>query len=408
MMTDKILFVDDDSSILAAYERQLRKKFLVQTALGAQQGLAAVSNRGPYAVIVSDLRMPGMDGIQFLSHARQVAPDSVRMILTGYADIRNAIEAVNEGNVFRFLTKPCDPNTLAKALAAGIEQYRLVTAERELLEKTLRGSIRVLTEILGLLNPEAFGRAQRITRYAKEIALEMGISKVWQLETAAMLSQIGWIILPEDLLKKIYKGQALTKEETRLFNTHPSIASDLLAHIPRMQGVAKIIAYQEKRFDGSGLPRDARRGKDIPLGSRILKVVLDFDALEASGTQGTKALAVLKERSGWYDPGILAALEAVLELDQAKYELRDVSVRELGENMILAEHVRTANGLLLVTKGNQISRPMLQRLRNFASTSGIKEPIRVLIPLTGRIHTHHLEDRPEGGIRYDTEGPLRR
>ena len=265
-MSDKILFVDDDSNLLASFQRQLRNQFTVDISPDGQQGLESITHQGPYATIVSDFRMPGMDGVQFLSRAREVAPDSVRMLLTGYADVQTAIEAVNEGNIFRLLTKPCPPDTLTKALTAGIKQYQLVTAERELLEKTLSGSIKVLSEVLSLVNPEAFGRAARITRYVRQIASKMGLSEVWQFETAAMLSQIGCIILQEETLKKIYRGVELTKEEEQLFNMHPSIASDLIAKIPRMEKIAEIIAYQEKHFDGSGIPHGFSPGRANSLG----------------------------------------------------------------------------------------------------------------------------------------------
>jgi DNA-binding NtrC family response regulator len=128
--------VDHEENILLAYQRQLRKEFQIETALGGGPAPEAIAQRGPYAVIVSDMRMPGMDGVQFLSKVKERAPDSVRMMLTGNNDLQTAMQAVNEGNSFRFLTKPCTPETLAKALEAGLEQYRLITAERELLEKT--------------------------------------------------------------------------------------------------------------------------------------------------------------------------------------------------------------------------------------------------------------------------------
>ena len=170
-MIEKILFVDDDSSVLATCKRNLRKHFHVETALGGQQGLEAIDNHGPFAVIISDLRMPGIDGIEFLASAREQSPDSVFMMFTGYADVQTAFEAVNEGTVFRFLIKPCPLETLVKALKAGIAQYRLVTAERELLEKTVKGSIEVLTEVLGMVNPVAFSRATRIKHYVRDIAV---------------------------------------------------------------------------------------------------------------------------------------------------------------------------------------------------------------------------------------------
>lgn len=380
-MAEKVLFVDDDPNILAAFQRQLRKRFIVETALGGEKGLEAIAGRGPFPVVVSDLRMPVMDGIQFLSRVRAVSPDSVRMMLTGNADLHAAIGAVNEGNIFRFLTKPCAPEMLVAAIEAGIEQYRLITAERELLQKTLRGSIKVLTEVLSLLNPVAFGRATRIARYVKEIALQIQAPRVWQLETAATLSQIGCIILPEEALKKLYRGEPFTPEESQLFNMHPFVASDLLANIPRMQGIAEIIAFQEKHFDGSGIPHEPRSGRDIPLGARILKVVLDFDNLEAGGAPRDGILLELRNRAGYYDPRVLAALEAVIAAEEG-YEVRLVTLAQLMNGMILAQDVSTRDGRLLLARGYQISSTVSARLKNFAEKPGIEEPIRVLVPLT--------------------------
>lgn len=380
-MGEKVLFVDDDSNILASFKRQLRKQFDVETALAAEQGLELVKKQGPYGVIVSDLRMPGMDGIQFLATVRELAPDSVRMMLTGNADLEKAIEAVNEGNIFRFLTKPCRSDMLAKAVAAGIQQYQLITAERELLEKTLSGSIKVLTELLALANPETFGRSSRIKHHVKKIASHMGLSDVWKLETAAMLSQLGCVTLPQETLKKLYQGQALTEAELRLFNMHPIVTSDLLAKIPRMQEVAEIIAYQEKHFDGTGAPRSSCKGEAIPLGARLLKVVLDFDMLEAAGLPKNEALNQMQQRSGWYDPSVVKALQTVIRAE-ARYQMVAVTLRELVENMILAEDVIALKGQLLISRGHEVSRPLIERLKAFAETAGIKEPIRVIVPLT--------------------------
>ena len=276
-MTDKVLFVDDEPNVLFAYQRELRKQFDVETALGAEEGLRAVGTRGPFAVVVSDFRMPRIDGNRFLTVVKKVAPDTVRMILTGYADVNTAINAVNEGNIFRFLTKPCAADVLTKALQAGIEQYRLITAERELLEKTLSGSIKVLTELLALVNPEAFGRCSRIRNCVRKIAEQMELPDLWQLETAALLSQIGCVIFPEEVLKKLVANQELSKGEAQAFSMHPGIGSSLISSIPRMETIADIIKYQEKHFDGMGFPLDSRKGSDIPVGARLLKVALGFD-----------------------------------------------------------------------------------------------------------------------------------
>ncbi|MBI3602998.1 MAG: response regulator [Nitrospirae bacterium] len=379
-MTETILCVDDDPNILDAYQRQLRKQFRIETALGGERGLAAVAERGPFAVVVSDLRMPDMDGIRFLGKVRDLAPDTVRMMLTGNADVQAAIEAVNVGHIFRFLTKPCPPEFFAGALTAGLAQYRLVTAEKELLEQTLSGSIKVLSDVLALVNPEAFGRSARVTRYVGEIAVQMNVPDLWCVKTAAMLSQVGCIILPEPALTKLYRGQTLTAEESQLFNQHPFVASDLLGSIPRMEPVAKIIKYQEKRFDGSGVPRDACQGEAIPIGARILKVALDFDALEAADTPKDVAFERLKQRAGWYDPAVLQALKIAFARE-IKHETLSVKVSEFAPGMILAQDVENQSGLLLLAKGQEVTQPLMMRLQNFSNAFGVQEPIAVLVPL---------------------------
>lgn len=380
-MTERILFVDDEENVLNGIQRGLRKKFTIETALGPAPGLAAITNNGPYAVVVSDLQMPGMDGIEFLSRVRKMARSTVRMMLTGNADFNSALNAVNQGNVFQFLTKPCSNEALINAINLGIKQYRLITAERELLEKTLKGSIKILTETLSLANPEAFGRSSRIKQRVREIVSHLGTKDSWKIETAAMLSHIGCIILPEQALKKLYKGQELVGSEREAFDTHPIVGSNLIANIPRMQEIAEIILYQEKHFDGSGNPKDSKRGEEIPLGARILKLVLDFDTLEAKGVSKLDALKRLKHKAEWYDPVILNALEEILGIDKVvSFDVREVSFRDLSCDMVLGQDVTTKNELLLVSKGQEVNMALLQRLKNFSISAGIKEPIRVYAP----------------------------
>ena len=375
-----VLVVDDDRNLLNSLIRGLRKTFQLETALGPEEGLRILSSKGPFAVIVSDLRMPVMDGIQFLSKAKAITPDSVRIVLTGNADLQNAIKAVNEGSIYRFLTKPCPSQILSGVLKQAIEQYRLVTAEKELLEKTLKGSIKVLSELLSLLNPEAFGRSSRIKSHAVDLATRLEISDIWRIETAAMLSQIGCVTLSEDVIKKIYQGLDLSKEEGKRFNAHPGIASELLSHIPRMGEVAEIIAYQEKHFDGKGNLGNPRKGENIPLGARILKVVLDFDALDSQGLSKSNALKELGQRQGWYDPVVLAAFEAVLSANK-RYVVKETLMDGLRVQMILAEDVRSLNGQLLISRGQEVTLALKERLKSFSGVPGVKEPIRVFVPL---------------------------
>jgi DNA-binding NarL/FixJ family response regulator len=134
-MADKILFVDDEPLVLDGYKRMLRGKFEVDTAIGGDKGLDAIQINGPYGVVISDMRMPGMNGAEFLALVRQKAPETVRMLLTGYTDLDAAIDAVNEGNIFRYLSKPCEQEMLVKAINLGLAQYRSVTSEKMLLKK---------------------------------------------------------------------------------------------------------------------------------------------------------------------------------------------------------------------------------------------------------------------------------
>jgi response regulator RpfG family c-di-GMP phosphodiesterase len=385
---DKILLVDDDPNILSGYQRQLRKAFNVETALGGAQALETIGDRGPFAVVVSDLKMPGMSGVELLGRVKAAAPDTVRLMLTGFADVDNAIAAVNEGNIVRFLTKPCAMETLARALVDGIKQYRLVTAERELLEKTLAGSIKVLSDILALLNPPAWGRSSRLQRLAADLGRQMGFSDLWSLETAALLSQIGMVLLPPETLEKILKGKDLSGEERQVFDMHPFVAADLLKDIPRLEAVAQMVAYQEQRFDGSGVSQEARAGENIPLGARILKVALDYDLLTLRNLAPAKALAALSQRGGYYDPAVLAALKGVLfgAPTPAAREM-NVGVKELTETMVFLQDVMTKEGAVVVPKGYRVTRLVVKLLQNFEKTVGLRLPLPVC---------NQPEDEPPG------------
>jgi len=134
-MRDKVLFVDDEVHVLDGFQRLLRQEYAVSTALGGYQGIATVQANGPYAVVVSDMRMPGMNGAEFLAQVRQKAPDSVRILLTGHADLDSAINAINRGNIFQFLTKPCTKAVLVDALDRAVAQYRANLVSRDLAKK---------------------------------------------------------------------------------------------------------------------------------------------------------------------------------------------------------------------------------------------------------------------------------
>lgn len=381
-MNERILCVDDEPNILQAYQRTLRKQFAIDVAAGPQEGLDAMQRGAPYAVVVADMRMPGMNGVEFLAEVKRISPATVRIMLTGNADQQTAVDAVNRGQVFCFLNKPCPPEQLARALTDALTQYRLQVAERELLSKTLGGAVKMLVEVLSMLRPQAFARATLVRQLARSVCAELNVENAWAVEMAATLAQIGCIGVPEEILAKVYVGQPLSAAENDVFRRHPRIGHELIRNIPRMEEVAEIVGYQEKLYDGRGFPDDYRHGEEIPLGARILKLVTDWVLLTSSGLAPEMALAVIHERRGWYDPSVMAALKRVLAIEEA-HVIREVRVHELEDGMVVAEDISSLHGTLLCAKGQEINPGVRHRLRNYLVNVGIKGPIKVFVASVG-------------------------
>jgi response regulator RpfG family c-di-GMP phosphodiesterase len=382
-MSERILFVDDDPNLLAAVERNFRRKFQLDTAEGGEAGLAKITGNGPYAVVVSDRQMPGMDGIQFLTNVRQKAPDTVRIMLTGNVDLEHAVKVVNEGNIFRFLIKPCPQEVLGKALEDALTQYQLVIAERELLNKTLSGSIKLLTDILSIVDVRSFGRTEKVRNMINELAEKMSLDSTWELHVAAMLAPIGYVTLPPETMVKARAGHVLSKVEEQMVSTVPETAARLLANIPRLEGVAKIAHYQNKRFDGTGFPPDDVKGEVIPVGARLLKILSDLAELEADGSLPLKALSEMQHRIGWYDPKLMAEIRACFggpdASQEAVKETVAVMVRDLDVGMVLHSNVLTKDGTMVLSAGHQVNEMSLEKIQNFEQLSGIQEPIFVVV-----------------------------
>jgi len=381
-MKDKILFVDDDANVLEGYQRKLQSVLHVDTAEGGIEGLKRLVKDGPYAVVVADMNMPGMNGIELLARVKEEAPETVRMMLTGNMDMSTAIEAVNEGSIFRFLTKPCPAEAMGKALAAGINQYRLITAEKAILEDTLNGALELLVEILSWADPDAFGQALHLRGTARSIARVLNLTNLWEIELAALLSRIGSIVLPRDLVAKARGGETLSEDETRVLQHTPQTGYELLSRIPRLEPVARIVLYQDKRFDGSGFPDDHICGAAIPVGSRILKVLTDFGELESKGMKRRDALSQMQDHTGWYDPrvldvaiGLYVLQENTPRIDTTTTTDRRISALQTGD--ILVSGVKTLDGRLLIAEGEVVTEILLLRLRTYMKLVGLQEPVKV-------------------------------
>ncbi len=377
-MTERVLLVDDEPLVLEGLKRQLRKKVDVETAASGREGLAIIERSEPFAVVVSDMRMPEMNGSQFLEQVRQRSPDSVRMILSGQAEIESTIAAVNLGQIFRFLTKPCPTDALFAALDSGIEQYRLVIAKRELLEKTLRGTVQVLTEILELTNPVAQHRAKRVERYAEELCQAIGQPVSWELRLAAMLSQIGCVTLPESVLARHYAGQAVAEEAQSVYRSHPRLAGKLLASIPRLEGVAAIVSSQLDDVTLDAQPAELREWAGNRLDALILKLAADLDYWLGVGIARDEAARRVVQSVPQLPKALASAVQA-LAVRSAKSDKAAVKMSGLQVGMVLDEDLQSANGMRLLPKGQEITGSILLRLQGLAESIGVKEPFRVVV-----------------------------
>jgi response regulator RpfG family c-di-GMP phosphodiesterase len=302
---ETILLVDDDIHVVTALQRRLYKNYQVEIASCAAEALEAIAGTA-YAVVVSDMKMPGMNGIELLGKVKQISPETVRILLTGQADLGVAIAAVNEGSVFRFLTKPCPDELLTKTLDAALDQHRLVVGERDVLQETLSSTVGVLAEILAVIQPVAFGRSWRARRHVRMIAQEMKLPDLWQFEVAAMLSQIGCISVDPAVLRKYDAGEKLSAAETAQMLSHAQVGQTLLEKIPRLQAVSEMIGRQHDVSFGTGGFQPGNYV--VELGAQLLHVALDFDRLTSIGRSAAEALNEMR-RSAQYSPDMLVAMD---------------------------------------------------------------------------------------------------
>ena len=376
----RALLVDDEPRVLEVLSRSLRRNYHTVTATSGAEGLVAIENDGPFAVVVSDLRMPGMDGAQFLVHARDASPDTVRILLTGGADVESAVAAVNDGQIFRFVLKPCPANQLELVLATAAEHNRLMTAERELLEKTLRGSVEVMTHVLALVSPVAFARSLRLKRLVVELSEALSVTDRWAIELAAMLSELGAITVPPDVLQRYYRGETLDVHEREMIAGAPDVAEQLIGHLPRLEPVREILRAQRAPFDGAGWPAGFPRGEAIPLGGRLMLVATDFDVLESRGDAPADALDVMEGRLGRYDPRALRALRT-LKCDAADAtEIREMRLIDVRAGMLFARDVVAVNGMVLIGRGQEATPSLVRRIRNFWGDLPLRQMPQLIIP----------------------------
>jgi response regulator RpfG family c-di-GMP phosphodiesterase len=377
-MSERILFVDDEPNVLEGIRRTLRKQGEIYTAASGAEGLRVLSEAAPFALVVSDMRMPIMDGAQFLAVVREQAPDTVRMILSGQADLQATIAAVNDGHIYRFLSKPCPQDQLLGAVEDGLKQYRMLTAERVLLEQTLNGSVQMLIEILGMVSPAASSRAARLQRHVIELAAAITLPERWQWGLAALVSQIGCVALPKELLSKVEADQSLSGEERCLYESHPEVAGKLLAAIPRLEEVAAIVTAQFMILNWAGQPQDVRQWDLRTAGQLLLRASLEFDRLTTRGATREVAVERLRTSPLGFPQSVIKGL---LTLSHAGIEriVREVRLKDLAIGMILDQDLVSPKGIRLVPMGQEVTRTLIVRLASIAGGVGVAEPFRVRV-----------------------------
>jgi response regulator RpfG family c-di-GMP phosphodiesterase len=374
----RILCVDDEPHVLDGLRDMLRRSFDVKVATSGPVGLELLrKDPGGFSVVISDMRMPGMSGSDFLRQARIVAPDAVRMLLTGHADLEAAIRAVNGARLFRFLTKPCESGELLRACAAALGQHRLQGAERMLLEQTLRGTMDALAEVLAITSPAAFGRGRRVKALASELAQAVALPNAWEVEIAAMLAHIGAVTLPHATAEKLYAGLPLNDEERRMVQRVPAVTKHLLSKIPRLEGVVEILdTYRGPQTD------DGRRAtSEVSDGARILRIAVDYDELESQGASAEVGLATMRSRT-IYDRRLMFAFVGLIDLGARASTVREVLLADLRVGMALADDVRGSSGHLLVARGQRVTDQLIERLANLDARM-VKEPLRVFADEAG-------------------------
>ncbi|HWH81346.1 MAG TPA: HD domain-containing phosphohydrolase [Burkholderiaceae bacterium] len=416
-----VLCVDDEPNILSALKRSLRtENWRVLTANGGAEALETLA-RESVDLIISDMRMPGMDGAQLLEQVSQRWPASIRILLTGHADMNATVAAINRGRIFRYLNKPWDDEELRATVHQGLamlalerEKQRLevltqqqnaqlhdantlleqrvadrtaaLSQAHEKVKRSYLTSIKVFSGLLELREGRLAGHGRRVADQARKLAQAMGCSddEAQQIFVAGLLHDIGLIGVPDTLLAKT--AARYTPPEIALFHRHAAIGEQSLMALEEMQPVAALIRAHHERYDGQGFP-DQRAGNDIPLGARILAIVDTFDDLQNGHLVETpltaqEARTVLRHGRGTqFDPEALDVFLHITEPDnRAKARLADVVVitsAQLEPDMVLAKDLVSTTGVLMLTAGQSVSALLIRRIREFELREGGKLTLHI-------------------------------
>jgi len=408
-------------NVLTALTRAFRGEgYEIETASSGQEALE-IAQAGPPDLVVSDHRMPEMTGVELLAEFRQRFPDAIRILLTGYADINAATDAINLGGVYRFITKPWNDEDLKITIRNALQQKHLEqqnaelnetveqqnrqlrqlnadleakveerTAEVKKLYAGLQGqfvhSVKVFIELIGLRNANMANHSKRVAAYCKAVcrSLEVDQQTMFDIEIAAVLHDIGKIGMPDVLID--YSVLALSPGEEAMNEEHPMLGEKVLQPIPELKTAATIVRHHHEQFDGKGYP-DGRKRDDIPMGSRLIAIADAFDRAVFSKKFGERmpkklAFELLKRRSGYdFDPKLvdsfIGQLSSIEKMMKRNAESK-ITLDELSPGMVTARDIKTHSGILLVPKGQELNEEDLRRLVSYDNIDPIVSGIFVI------------------------------
>ncbi len=384
MHSDNILIVDDEQRVLASITRTLLEEDFdaVRTAQNGLDALEIVRSTPNLALIISDHHMPGLSGIDFLVQARKITPYTTRILLSGAADLEMAVDAVNRGSIFRFLIKPCPTEILVGSVKDGVRQFQMLTGERDLMSKTLNGSIKLMVDLLSVFNPGVFNQASRLRILARTLASAMNLEEQsWEIELAALLSQIGAVALPKNVVEKWQNNEKLDQPDEEMIRSIPQMGKRLIKNIPRLDRIADAVGFQDLPYTGRIMP-DIPTGIKIPLPARILKIIMDYDRFLQKSNNEVAAFQMLNQREKDYDPEILEVFQnKVLKEISMRVNVqpgeKQIFVREVKIGMIVMRDVIDKQGLIVMPKGTAITEVLKMQLDNYSRTFAIGDTIYI-------------------------------
>ncbi|ADZ71959.1 HD domain-containing phosphohydrolase [Polymorphum gilvum] len=377
----QILVVDDDVKVLSGFQTLLGKKYHIRTERTAAGALAWLKLNPMAAVVVSCFNIPDMPGGALLRAVQEAAPNAARILLSDAHSSDEIMKALSAANVYLHLRKPVAVEEAEMALRSAVAYHRRIVKERNLLEKTLAGSVKLMIEMLSLFHADAFRKTSVLRTQALKVARAMDMKKTWELEMAVMLSPLGEALLPREILARYRSAKTLTDPQRELLARAPEQSRDLLKNIPQLDKVADVLYYSGRGYDGSGFPADGPVGADIPLNSRILKILIDLWYASPDTGVDLAAFEALNINRRQYDPALLTLVrECLLEDAEARDRERIVAchIRALHSGDVLVDDILTEGSHeLVLSRGHQLTLTTIKRLAQFDRISGLRQPIRV-------------------------------